>query len=191
VDQLSVKGTLEPLFWNDEPVEAVNFPDQKEIVFNTPAWKKKNYLEKDHLAIHELLGLLEITDYQFQVSKEISDLINGEHLSSKKLNCTTYVNGELVQSGLVSMYSGNREPEGSGRAVLHATGSYKVIAETYPLMISVQILSVGEVVKVIDNSAFKVLRQFMQRDIPQTFNKSFEETDFKVTCQEVKPELSE
>jgi hypothetical protein len=73
--KLVVEAILQPIVWNDTSVEAVNFPDQNGILFNSPAWEVKSNLEKDQLVVHEILGLFEVPDIKFRVSLALTEML--------------------------------------------------------------------------------------------------------------------
>lgn len=77
ISQLKVKASAVPLMWDGGEVDAVNFPDEVGVLVYSRAWEKKTRVEKDELAIHEILGLLEAPDVQFKASKSLANLLVG------------------------------------------------------------------------------------------------------------------
>lgn len=75
--KLKVKASAVPLMWNGGEVDAVNFPDEVGVLVYSRAWEKKPRLEKDELAVHEILGLLDAPDAQFEASRSLVTLLEG------------------------------------------------------------------------------------------------------------------
>ena len=57
----------------DERVDAINYPDRREIVLFAPAWREhiRYGFELKHLVLHELLGLARIDDAGYKISAKI------------------------------------------------------------------------------------------------------------------------
>jgi hypothetical protein len=188
--ELKIEATSRNLFWNEASVEALNFPDKIKILFNSPAWEKKTSLEKNQLIVHEFLGLLELPDHQFKVSAIVASQITGQRESFKTLDCTTSLNGRVIDRGVKKLYQEWGEPEGSGRALVYHGENFRVMADTYPLEIYIQILLKGEVVDVVRASSFQTLTQFMtsqwQQNRQARLLEVYAATEFSVSCVELK-----
>lgn len=68
VRKLTVEESKEDLFNKGQLVDAINYPTDNKIVFNSKSWTQRTLLKKVELVVHELLGLLKIPDPSYLLS---------------------------------------------------------------------------------------------------------------------------
>lgn len=58
-----------PLVLGEATVDAINYPSKKEVRIDQTRWSKLNLVDKQRLAVHEVLGLAGVDDLSYQVSR--------------------------------------------------------------------------------------------------------------------------
>jgi len=86
--KLKVEQTKEDLLLKGARVEAINYPSQGLIVFNSVAWGMKSQEEKLQLVVHEVLGLLKVDDPKYEVSSAILLEMRDEDLGKDVLRAS-------------------------------------------------------------------------------------------------------
>lgn len=71
VKKMTVEEVDKKLYLASKLVEAINYPSDMKIEFNSEEWKAKDNFKKVQLVIHEMLGLLKVPDVNYKVSLDI------------------------------------------------------------------------------------------------------------------------
>lgn len=76
IEHSSVESTDKRLRLNDTPKDAINYPQQKRILFDRRRWKKMDKGERAVLVLHEYLGLMKVENASYAFSKELLGRFN-------------------------------------------------------------------------------------------------------------------
>lgn len=71
VESTVVESTDQLLTLNGVPKDAINYPATQKIIFNRARWVAISEKEKEALVLHEYLGILEVENGDYKISKGI------------------------------------------------------------------------------------------------------------------------
>lgn len=71
IEEVSVESTMENLFLNGIPKDAINYPREKRIVFHRRTWLGLSSADRPFLVLHEYLGVAGFDDNSYKISNLI------------------------------------------------------------------------------------------------------------------------
>jgi hypothetical protein len=88
-----------PLFKDGKPVDALNFPDLKQIHIDESAWRERlSVFEKERLIVHELYGLIRKDDSRYELTEKFFEELNEWlHVAFAQIAFTGPTASELVK----------------------------------------------------------------------------------------------
>lgn len=131
--QTRIESTDKGLFINHVPKDAINYPRELRILFNQDRWSKLNDSERAGLVLHEFLGILEVDDTGYRLSK----------LALRNLK---YENSAIVLNDKLAV----NEDAGN-----HYALDVRVTVESYGPQISKYNAGLENIRVTIENSSFK------------------------------------
>ena len=80
IERARIVSTRERLYKDGKPVDALNFPSEGKVVINEERWGTLSAQECEHLAIHELYGLIGVDDSNYETTNDFVSWLDHSHL---------------------------------------------------------------------------------------------------------------